>query len=76
MEHNGGLGYEVQTNIRCCANCKFGGYIGSVSSVSMRMCICERDGEVQNSQYFEVAVEPLGKCNQYKPNLKTKHKGD
>lgn len=63
-------GYHVQTHIECCATCRFGGYLGEVDQVE-RMCICEINGEVEGSNYWEVAAEPLGKCEAFKPRLRS-----
>lgn len=64
-------GYKIQKGIPCCANCLFGGYLSDSKGVGSksRMCICEIDGECENSRYFEIAVEPLGICDAWKPNL-------
>jgi len=61
------VGYRHLKGVPCCANCRFGGYLGDVSE-PLRMCICEIMGECQNSEYGEIAVEPLGICDAYKPN--------
>lgn len=61
-------GYVVQKGIPCCANCLFGGYLGE-RDILERLCICEIDGECKNSRYAEIAVEPLGICKAYKPDL-------
>jgi hypothetical protein len=65
----GMVGYKVQTNIPCCANCSFGGYLGDVQE-SHRVCICEIFGEPSDGDYGRIATEPLGICDAYKPNLK------
>lgn len=62
------VGYNIQTGISCCANCKFGGYLGDIDQKE-RLCICEIMGECQNSDYDEIAVEPLGVCDAYKPDV-------
>lgn len=69
IEHNPyvPVGYKVQLGIPCCANCMFGGYLGSVHGA--RMCICEIHGEPESSNYFDIAVEPLGICDAYKPQV-------
>ena len=61
-------GYEEQTGIPCCANCIFGGYLGDVDKVE-RMVPCELLGEPSDGSYYEIAVEPLGLCDAYKPNV-------
>ena len=65
MEHQP-MGYKLQTGIPCCANCKFGGYLGNETE-TVRMCICEIMGECKDGQYDLIAVEPLGICDAWKP---------
>ena len=60
-------GYKVQKGISCCANCMFGGYLGDKTD-KYRLCICEINGECENSDYAEITVEPLAICDAYKPN--------
>ena len=62
------VGYKVQSGIPCCANCKFGGYLGDEKDKE-RLCICEIMGEDDGSVgYDTLAVEPLGICDAWKPN--------
>lgn len=61
-------GYKNQTGIPCCANCQFGGYLGYADD-PCRMCICEINGECEDSDYAAIAVEPLAICKAYKPTL-------
>ena len=62
-------GYREQTTVPCCANCTFGGYLGN-SAEHHRMCICEILGEPPDSNYADIAVEPLGLCDAWKPGNK------
>lgn len=55
-------GYHLQENIRCCANCAFGGYIGG--EVYDRFCICEVNGVT--GDYSSIAKDPLGICDAFK----------
>ena len=64
------IGYRIQEGIPCCANCLFGGFIGDVDDDSIRLCICEIMGECTDSQYQEIAVEPLAICDAWKPQAK------
>jgi len=60
------VGYRVQKGIPCCANCLFGSYFGDINEID-RVCICEIMGD--SSCLADNAVEPLGICNAYKPNV-------
>lgn len=57
--------YKVQKNIRCCANCAFGGYIGDPLD-GEGFCVCEVNGECSNSDYGAIAKNPLGDCDAFK----------
>jgi len=61
-------GYKVQKGVSCCANCLFGGYLGDEKD-TLRMCICEIEGECEDGDYSKIAVEPLGICDAYKINI-------
>jgi hypothetical protein len=72
IEHNLNVpvGYKVQMGIACCANCMFGGYIGAADEEDrVRLCICEIHGEPSDANYHDIAVEPLGICDAYKPGI-------
>lgn len=62
------IGYKVQKGIPCCANCLFGGYLGCIGK-NDRICICEINGECEDSDYGKIAKEPLGICDAYKPDV-------
>jgi len=62
------VGYEVQKNFPCCANCYFGGFLGEVEDAA-RVCVCEILGEPEDSDYHAIATEPLGKCKAWQPNI-------
>ena len=64
-------GYRVQRGIPCCANCLFGGYLGSHDSTDdpCRVCLCEILGEPEDGDYAGIAVEPLAICDAWKPNI-------
>jgi len=57
-------GYKLQTMIPCCANCTFGGYLGSKEDLET-ICICEIMGESDSPA--DDAVDPLGICDAWKP---------
>ena len=57
-------GYHTQPHVRCCANCVFGGYIGS--ELWERVCICEVNGECADGDYATIAKDPLGLCRAFK----------
>ena len=59
-------GYRVQSYLECCANCMFGGYIGTSNDEPSRMCICEIMGECKDGDYGAIAVDPLGVCDAVK----------
>lgn len=59
------VGYRIQKEIPCCANCRFGGYIGDLE----RIYICEILGEPTDGNYKEVAAEPLGLCDAHSFNV-------
>ena len=60
------VGYKVQTGIPCCANCKFGGYLGELY-FKARLCVCEILGIPDDGNYQAIAKEPLGICDAWKP---------
>ena len=60
------VGYRVQTELKCCANCGFGGFIGAVDDGSVRLCVCEIHGEPSDGCYGDIAVEPTGICDAFK----------
>ena len=61
------VGYRVQRGIPCCANCRFGGYMGNVDDDGKkgwaRVCVCEIMGEDDADLNW---TEPLGICKAYK----------
>ena len=58
-------GYWVKKDVRCCANCGFGGFIGDPLAADS-FCICEVNGECSNSDYASIAKHPLGFCDAFK----------
>lgn len=65
FEYNKPVGYRVKSDVECCANCKFGGYLGYTSDPH-RLCICELLGEPDDGSYLKISVDPLGICDAYK----------
>ena len=61
--------YREQEAMPCCANCRFGGYLGFVDGGDdkVRLCVCEILGEPEDANYRALAVEPLGICDAWKP---------
>ena len=58
-------GYRAQA-FSCCANCTFGGYIGSEVDPS-RLAICEILGEPVDGRYADIAVDPTSICDAFHP---------